>query len=75
MSIRAAQQEVQVEFHPLDIGAIKKHSIRMKTDERLGGNYPLADQYVPRSVLELLGLSEDEQNDPTLSITITWTLS
>jgi len=53
----------------------KKHSVRMKTDERLGGQFPLADVYVPRTVLTKLGLSVAEQNDPALTIELTFTLS
>jgi hypothetical protein len=66
------QKEVKVKFTQFEP---KKHSVRMKTDERLGGQYALADQYVPRLVLALLGLSEQEQNDPQLTVTVTYTLN
>lgn len=51
----------------------KKHSIRMKTEERMGGQYPLPDMYIPRVILRKLGLSDDEMESLDLQINISFT--
>lgn len=51
----------------------KKHSIRMKTEERLDQEYNLPDVYVPRSVLRALGV-ENGQQDRLTHLVITYSL-
>lgn len=53
----------------------KKHSLRMKTEERMGGQYPLPDMYVPRSILQKLGLTEREQDLAEMEVFITYSLN
>jgi len=53
----------------------KKHSVRMSTQERFGGEFALADVYVPRVILDELGLSLAEQNSAELAVTVTYSIA
>lgn len=50
----------------------KNHSVRVKTEERMGGQYPLPDMYIPRLILRKLGLTDDQMESPNFTIQVTF---